>query len=31
MLVEDPSGVRIELTLDGGGHLLDVRPAGTFQ
>jgi len=30
MLVEDPSGARIELLLDGSGRLLSVRPAGTF-
>ena len=30
MLVEDPSGVRIELTLDAGGRLLAVRRAGAM-
>jgi hypothetical protein len=30
MLVEDPSGARIELTLDGGGRLLSVRRAGAL-
>ena len=30
MLVEDPSGARIELLLDGSGRLHSVRPAGTF-
>lgn len=29
MLVEDPSGARIELTLDEGGRLLAVRPASS--
>lgn len=28
MLVEDPSGARIELVLDGGGRLLSVQRAG---